>query len=173
MIAPQRSGRDPSGRAPSADAAQSPVARICARHGDRPGALIEILHDLQDALGAVPPESLAEIADRLNLSRAEVHGVVSFYHDFRERPAGAVHVKVCRAEACQAMGARAMIDAVARRHGVALGATSPAGVTLDAVYCLGLCAQSPAAMVNGRLYARLDADRLDAAIAAEAAGAAP
>ena len=145
------------------------VARLCARHGDHPAALIEILHDLQDALGAVPPETLPEIARRLNLTRAEVHGVVSFYHDFRERPAGRVHVKICRAEACQAMGARAMIDTVADRHGAAPGETSADGVTVDAVYCLGLCALSPAAMVNGRLHARLDGDRLSRLIAAEAA----
>ncbi len=161
-----------SGAGPDDTPEPSLIARLCARHGDRPAALIEILHDLQEALGAVPDGALGEIAGRLNLTRAEVHGVVSFYHDFRARPAGPVQVKVCRAEACQAMGARALIERLCARQGVALGGTSAGGVTIEAVYCLGLCAQSPAAQVNGRLHARLTDDRLDAAIAAEAAGAA-
>ena len=140
------------------------VRAICARHGDDPSALIEILHDLQEAAGFVPDAALPEIADALNISRAEVHGVVSFYHDFRRAPAGAVVVKICRAEACQSMGALALIEAITARRGVALGGTSAEGVTIEPVYCLGNCALSPAAMVNGRLHGRLDADRLDALV---------
>lgn len=137
----------------------------CARHRNDPAALIEILHDLQAEIGWVPQSVLPEIAGALNLSRAEVHGVVSFYHDFRERPAGRVTVKVCRAEACQSMGALELIERVCARQGIALGgAGADGGLTIEPVYCLGNCALSPAALVNGRLYGRLDADRLEAAI---------
>ena len=104
------------------------------------------------------------IADALNLSRAEVYGVLSFYHDYRRAPAGPVVVKLCRAEACQAMGALALIDDVCARRGVVLGGTSEDGVTIEPVYCLGNCALAPAAMVNGRLLGRADVERLDTAV---------
>ncbi len=138
------------------------VSAIARAHGNDPARLIEILHDLQEAAGCVPDAALPEIAEALNISRAEVHGVVSFYHDFRRAPAGRVVVKVCRAEACQSVGALALIEAFLARRGTALGETSADGVTVEAVYCLGNCALGPAATVNGRLHARLDADRLDA-----------
>lgn len=139
---------------------------LCARHGDDPAALLEILHELQVLEGHVPQASLPEIAQALNLSRAEVHGVVSFYHDFRGKPAGKVTVKICRAEACQSMGALALIEKICARHGIALGETSEDGeVTVEPVYCLGNCALSPAALVNGKPYGRLDEERLEAAIA--------
>ncbi len=135
---------------------------VCADHGNDPAALIEILHELQDRQGMIAEAALPAIAKALNLSRAEVHGVVSFYHDFRQEPAGRVVLKICRAEACQSMGALELIDRVCARHNVALGETSPSGLTVEPVYCLGNCALSPAAMVNGRLHGRLNAQKLDA-----------
>lgn len=143
---------------------ESAAEDACRRHGNDPAELIEILHDLQDEVGCVPQAALPVIAKALNRSRAEIHGVVSFYHDFHEQPAGTVTVKVCRAEACQSMGALALIEAICKRYGIALGETSAGGVTVEPVYCLGNCALSPAALVNGRPYGRLDADRLEAAI---------
>ncbi|WP_420565885.1 NAD(P)H-dependent oxidoreductase subunit E [Thalassobaculum sp.] len=137
---------------------------ICARHDNDPAALLEILHDLQEATGFVPEATLPAIASALNLSRAEVYGVVSFYHDYRRAPAGPVFVKLCRAEACQSMGALALIEAVCAARGITLGGTSDDGVTIEPVYCLGNCALAPAAMVNGRLVGRVDTARLDTAV---------
>lgn len=125
------------------------------------GALLPILHALNERFGYVDDQAVPVIAEVLNLSRAEVHGVLSFYHDFRRAPAGRVTVKVCRAEACQSVGAMALIERICGRHGIALGDTSTAGVTIEPVYCLGNCACAPAAMVNGRLHGRLDAGKLD------------
>lgn len=139
--------------------------RICARYGDDPAALIEILHDIQEEAGHIAEPLLPVIARRLNIARAEVHGVMSFYHDFRAEPAGRVVVKLCRAEACQSMGAAALIAAFCDRERVALGGTSAAGVTVEPVYCLGNCALAPAALVNGRLLGRCTAERLAAAVA--------
>lgn len=146
---------------------QTGVARdICASHGDNPAALLEILHALQELTGHVPQSALPEIADALNLSRAEVHGVVSFYHDYRQKPAGRVTVKICRAEACQSMDALDLIERICARYGIALGeTTADNGVTIEPVYCLGNCALSPAALINGRPHGRLDEQRLEAAIA--------
>ncbi|ESR24353.1 NAD(P)H-dependent oxidoreductase subunit E [Lutibaculum baratangense] len=137
----------------------------CARHHNDPAALLEILHDLQEEVGHVPQVILPTIAKALNLSRAEVHGVVSFYHDFHETAGGTVRVQVCRAEACQSMGALDLIERICRRHGVTLGETSAdGGITIEPVYCLGNCALSPAAMVNGRPVGRVTEERLDRAI---------
>lgn len=144
--------------------ASADAAVICARHGNDPAALLEILHDIQDEAGFVAEAALPAIAKALNLSRAEVQGVVSFYHDYRRAPAGPVVIKLCRAEACQSMGALALIEAVCARRGIDLGATSEDGVTIEPVYCLGNCALAPAAMVNGKLVGRVDADRLDTAV---------
>jgi formate dehydrogenase subunit gamma len=142
------------------------VDRICGSHGDKPDALIEIFHDLQDALGHVPEAALKPIAKRLNLTRAEVHGVLSFYHDFHTKPVGRVVVKVCRAEACQSMGALPLIERICERLGVGLGKTSPgASVTVEPVYCLGNCALAPAAMVGGVLHGRVDAERVASLVA--------
>lgn len=127
------------------------AATICARHGNDPALLIEILHDVQEAVGFVPEPCLPEIAQRLNIARAEVHGVMTFYHDFRRQPVEGVVVKLCQAEACQAMGARALADAL-RGHST---------MTVEPVYCLGNCALSPAAMVNGRLLGRVTAEYLE------------
>jgi formate dehydrogenase subunit gamma len=146
------------------------VAQLCreivARHADREGALLPILQDLQAALGYVPAGAVPEIARALNLTRAEVHGALSFYHDFRSAPAGRRVVKLCQAEACQARGGRRVTAALERRLGVELGATSADGaVTLEPVYCLGLCASGPAALVEGRPVARLAEDRLEPLLA--------
>jgi formate dehydrogenase subunit gamma len=141
------------------------IDEIVDAHRDREGALLPILHDIQSAFGHVPQAVLPQIAKALNISKAEVHGVVSFYHDFREAPAGAHVVKLCRAEACQAVGA----DRVAAHARAALGVdwhgTSASGVTLEPVFCLGLCACGPAAMVDGRLVGRVDEARLDGLLA--------
>lgn len=139
---------------------------VCAAHGNAASELIEILHDIQDEAGFVAEETLPAIAKALNLARAEVHGVMSFYHDFRRAPAGRVRVQLCRAESCQSRGASALIEDFCARHDVALGQTSRDGMlTVEAVYCLGNCALSPAAMVNGRLIGRADVARLDALVA--------
>lgn len=127
-----------------------------------PGATLPILHALQDRFGYVDAAAVPLIADALNLSRAEIHGVVSFYHDFRDTPAGDHVVKLCRAEACQSMGCRDLERHAEARLGVAMGATRADGrATLEAVYCLGNCALSPAVMIDGELYGRVDAARFD------------
>jgi formate dehydrogenase subunit gamma len=136
---------------------------IAAEHGNAPDQLIEILHRVQQALGSVPEAAVPALADALNLSRAEVHGVVTFYHDFRREPAGRHVLKMCRAEACQAMGGEALVAHAEDRLGVTCGSTSADGrVTLEPVYCLGLCATAPSAMIDGRVVGRLTPARLDA-----------
>ncbi|MGI4880425.1 MAG: formate dehydrogenase subunit gamma [Janthinobacterium lividum] len=140
----------------------STVAEICARHVDVRGALLPILHDVVAEVGFVPGEAVPIIAQALNISRADTHGVVTFYHDFRHEPAGRHIIKVCRAEACRAVGGATIEALAAVRLGVPLGQTRADGqVTLEAVYCLGLCAVGPAALVDGRPVARLDAAGLD------------
>ena len=132
--------------------AGSDLDDILARHAGRDGPLLPILHDVQKAFGCVSPASETAIAQALNLSRAEVHGVASFYHDFTAAPELRPEVQICRAEACQARGVEALIA----------GAEAVAGerVSLKAVYCLGLCSVGPSARVGNRLHARLDADGL-------------
>jgi formate dehydrogenase subunit gamma len=137
---------------------------ICARHGDRPDALIEILHDVQEEAGFVPLASIPVIADALNLSRADVHGVMSFYHDFKTKKQGRVVIKVCRAEACQSMGAFDLIEQFLTKRGLKMGDTS-GDVTIEATYCLGNCALAPAAMIDGNLHGRLTAERLEQRVA--------
>ncbi len=127
------------------------------------GPLLPILHAMMEAFGYVPEEALLDIADALNISRAEVHGVMSFYHDFRTLPAGRHVVKICRAEACKAVGADALAEGALAKLGTAWHGTSPNGaVTVEPVYCLGLCANGPAAMVDDRVIAGLDEAKLDA-----------
>ena len=139
------------------ETAEAIVARLAARHGGRRGALLPLLHDLQAEMGRVDDAAVAAVAAALNLSRAEVHGVVTFYHDFRRVPAGRHVVKYCRAESCQARGGAAIERALAERLEVAMGATRADGqVTLEAVYCLGLCAIGPNALVDGAPVARID-----------------
>ena len=138
------------------------LSEILSDHRGMEGPLLPILHAVQAAWGYVPQDALPIIAKDQNITRAEVHGVVTFYHDFREAPAGRHVVKLCRAEACQAMGA----DRVAAHAKTALGVdwhgTSAAGVTLEPVFCLGLCACAPAALVDGRVLGRVDEARFDA-----------
>ena len=135
---------------------------IIDAHMHLEGPMLPILHAIQAEFGYVPQDMLPIIAERLNISRAEAHGVKSFYHDFRDAPAGKHVIKVCRAEACQAMGANHVADQIRARLGVDWGeTTADGGITLEPVYCLGLCASGPAAMVNGQLEGRVTADRLD------------
>ena len=129
---------------------------------DKPGALLPILHSIQDRLGYVPPEYVPTIAKSLNLSRAEVHGVISFYHEFRTTPPGKHVIQVCQAEACQSMGVEALTKHAEQKLGTKMHGTSADGkYTLEPVYCLGNCACSPAMMVDGRLVGRVTARHFD------------
>jgi len=162
-----------SGRAPATpitDADQAQVLAIVLRHRHRDGPLLEILHDVQRALGCVPRPAVAIIAEALNLSRAEVHGVVTFYHFFRAAPPGARVLRLCRAEACQSVNGRALEQHAMQRLGIKCGETTPDGrITLEAVYCLGLCACAPAAMLDGEVYGRVTPEWLDELLAGKGA----
>ena len=150
------------------------IAALIARFREVPGGLLPLLHAVQDSLGCIPAGAVPAIAGALGLSRAEVHGVISFYHDFRSEPAGRHVLQICRAEACQAMGSRELEAHVKARLGIDYGATSADGaVTLEAVYCLGNCACSPSVRLDDAIHARVDAARLDALLAELTAGAAP
>lgn len=125
------------------------------------GPLLPMLHGLQAEFGYVPQAAVELIAEALNLSKAEVHGVISFYHDFRKAPAGRHVVKICRAEACQAVGGEALGEAVLAKLGLDWhGTTRNGAVTLEPVYCLGLCACAPTAMVDGKVIGRVTEDRM-------------
>lgn len=138
------------------------VEAIATRLRAQPGALMLILREIQDRLGWVPAASVPVIAQVLNLSRAEVHGVVTFYHDFRHEPPGDNVLRLCQAESCQAMGAVALAEHACRRLGIGFGETTPdREFTLEAVYCLGNCGCSPAMLLNGEPYGRLTPERLD------------
>lgn len=142
------------------------ASEIISQHQGHDGPLLPILHALQHEFGYIDAAAEPLLAEALNLSRAEVHGVVTFYHDFRRAPAGRHVLKLCQAEACQAAGGDALAARATARLGVAMGATAPHGsVTLEPIYCLGLCATAPAAMIDGRVIGRLDAARLDAVLA--------
>jgi formate dehydrogenase subunit gamma len=142
------------------------TAQIIAEHRGLEGPLLPILHAIQQAFGCVPEQAVPIIAEALNLSRAEIHGVVTFYHDFRQQPAGRHVLKLCRAEACQAAGGDALAARAEARLGVRFGGTTKDGrVTLEPVYCLGLCSVSPSAMIDGRIVARIDDKKLDALLA--------
>jgi formate dehydrogenase subunit gamma len=132
------------------------IAEILAKHADRDGALLPILHDVQKALGHVSESAMREIASALNLTRAEVYGVVSFYHDFRKEAETRPVIKLCRAEACKARGVESLV-AAAQNH---------PRTKLETVYCLGLCSVGPAAMIGDQVHARLDAQRLAELMAA-------
>ncbi|MHB8813495.1 MAG: formate dehydrogenase subunit gamma [Steroidobacteraceae bacterium] len=139
------------------------VRRIVGGLKGRPGPLIEVLHAIQAQLGYVPPAAVPLVASELNLSRAEVHGVVSFYHFFRSTPPGAHTVSVCRAESCQAVGGETLATHARRRLGVDFHETTPDGrFSLEPVYCLGNCACSPAVMIDDRLHGRVTPERFDA-----------
>jgi len=138
------------------------IDEIVAELGQKPGALMLVLHAVQERLGYIAPEAVPPIARALNLSRAEVHGVISFYHDFRSQSAGRRTIRECRAESCQAMGAVALSDHIQKRLGIGFGHTSADGeFTLEPVYCLGNCACSPAILVGDDPYGRVDANRFD------------
>jgi formate dehydrogenase subunit gamma len=134
---------------------------VITAHATGNGAALPILHALQEVFGCVPEAAVPIIADVLNLSRAEVHGVITFYHDFRREPPGRTVLKLCRAEACQSMGGDALGTRACAKLGVNWGETTRDGrVTLDAVFCLGLCATAPSAMINNKLVGRLTEARL-------------
>jgi formate dehydrogenase subunit gamma len=139
------------------------AAQIIDAHRHREGAALPMLHAVQAAFGYVPKDVLPMVADALNLSRAEIYGIVSFYHDFRTAPAGRHVLRLCRAEACQSQGGDALADRVKAKLGIDWGETTRDGaLTLEPVFCLGLCACAPAAMIDGRPVGRLDAARVDA-----------
>ncbi|WP_211349358.1 formate dehydrogenase subunit gamma [Micromonospora pisi] len=142
-------------------------ALVAAHRGDR-GALLPILHRIQEEFGWVDQEIVPVLAAELNLSRADVHGVITFYSDFRSEPAGRTTIKLCRAEACQSVGAEQVVSHAEQVLGIKVGQTTSDGsVTLEQVFCLGNCALGPAAQVNGRVLGRVDAKRLDAILVTE------
>lgn len=143
----------------------APVAVVSAavqKYADTPGGLLPLLHEIQADLGYVPKDSVALIAKGMGLSRAEIHGVISFYHDFHYQPRGQKTIHLCRAEACQAMGSRKLEAHVKSRLGIEYGGTTPDGrFSLEPVYCLGNCACSPSIRIGDDVFARVDADRFD------------
>jgi formate dehydrogenase subunit gamma len=144
------------------------AARIIEEHAAKPGGLLPALHALQDAFGCVPEPAIKLLAAGFNLSRADVHGVVSFYHDFRRYPPGRHVLRLCRAEACQSMGAERVAAALQARFGVTWSGTSADGtVTLEPAFCLGLCAVAPAALLDGKPFGRIDADSIATRVEAE------
>lgn len=147
---------------PNPPANSQAIDAAIAEHRTLPGALLPMLHAIQDRIGYIPADAVPRVADALNLSRAEVHGVISFYHHFREQPAGRHLVEICRAEACQARGARGL-DRHAREHlGCAFHeTTADGGITLEPVYCLGLCATGPAIAIDGKPISRVSPERFD------------
>ncbi|MEI2418074.1 formate dehydrogenase subunit gamma [Orrella sp. JC864] len=159
-------------RLPPPSPAVQAALRIVEHHRGTEGPLLPILHALQEELGCIPPETVQPLADALNLSRAEVHGVVSFYPHLRTEPPGRHVLALCRAEACQSRGAQALAEHARKVLGCDFHQTTPDGrVTLEPVYCLGLCAQSPSAMLDGKPHARLTADKLDRLLADASAAA--
>jgi formate dehydrogenase subunit gamma len=140
------------------------ASEIIARFDARGEMLVQILQAFVEQFAWIPEDAIRQLADELNLSRAEVHGVVSYYHDFRTTPPGRRIVKICQAEACQAMGSRALSAHAETSLGVAMN-TSNADITLEPVYCLGNCACSPAVMVDGKTYGRVSQQRFDNIVA--------
>ena len=137
------------------------------RKRDTPGATLPIMHDLQEHFGYIDAAAIPLIADALNISRAETLGVVSFYHDFRRAPVDGHALKLCRAESCQSMGCEDLVSHLELRHGIKVDdGDNPSGLHVETVYCLGNCALSPAALLDGAPVARLDRDRIDAIVAA-------
>lgn len=142
--------------------AKSPAEAICAAYGNKPDALLEILHDLQHDIGHVPENTLPIIAKALNLSRAEVYGVATFYHDFRLNPSAKHSIKLCRAEACQSMGGRELQAMAETFLNTKMGGTTAdRKITLKATYCLGLCASAPTMMINEKPVARVNAAKFE------------
>ena len=146
----------------SAVSLQEIVDKVIESHHGKVGALLPVLHSIQDKFGYVPKLAVPMIAQAMNLSRAEIHGVMSFYHDFRSEPAGGNIIHLCRAEACQAMGARELEQHVMERLGIGYGETTADGlVTLEPVYCLGNCACTPTIRINDDIHARVTAQKFD------------
>ena len=144
---------------------QSDMVDLISSHLDLEGPLLPILHALQHAYGYIPAAANALIADALNITKAEVHGVISFYHDFRENPAGKHVIKICRAEACQSVGGAALAQDTLKKLGLDWHQTSANGaITIEPVYCLGLCACAPAVMVDDQLLGRVDSAKMDAVL---------
>ena len=142
------------------------VRDLAAEHSRQPGGLLPALHAIQDDLGYIPRDAVPVVAQAFNLSRAEVHGVVTYYHHFRSEPPGRHVLAICRAEACQALGADALVEQAKRSLGCDLHATSADGAcSLEAAYCLGLCASSPALMLDEHPQARVTPESLDRLIA--------
>ena len=138
------------------------VSKAVQKYAGVPGGLLPLLHDIQAGLGFIPKDYVKVIAKGMGLSRAEVHGVISFYHDFHDQPRGQKTVHVCRAEACQAMGSRKLEAHVKARLGIDYGGTTTDGrFSLEPVYCLGNCACSPSIRIGDDVYARVDMDRFD------------
>jgi formate dehydrogenase subunit gamma len=153
-------------------ASHADVHDIIAKLKDIPGALLPILHAIQDKLGYIPADTVSEIAKALNLSRAEVHGVISFYHYFRETPPGKTTIHLCRAESCQAMGGKPLEAHVKNKLGIDYHETTADGeFSLEPVYCLGLCAASPSMQIGEQLYGRVSADLFDGVIDSKEASA--
>ncbi len=145
---------------------QRTIHEILERHAGVQGALLPILHDIQDVLGFIPADSVSDIAAALNLSRAEVHGVITYYHHFRMTVPGRHIIRICRAEACQSMGAEALMVHAEKQLSCSAHQTTEDGVfTLEAAYCLGLCASSPAISINDEVYARVSTADFNALIA--------
>lgn len=158
----------PGGGAPSGaiDPAAERIREIAEARASEPGPLLEILHDVQHEFGYLPDGTVTVVADVLNLSIAEVHGVQSFYHDFRSSPPADVTVAICRGEACQAVGAEALVHHATTSVGCGVGEqTTDGAVGIEQVFCFGNCALGPTAMVAGRLHGRMDAAKLDALVA--------
>lgn len=162
-------GPNRSQSAPLGPAALEMVNRALARYRQHPGPLLQVLHAVQDALGYVPPAAIPVIALELNLSRAEVHGVVTFYHHFRQSPPGRHVLRICQAEACRAVHCETLSAHARRTLGVDFhGTTSDGAVTLEPVYCLGNCACGPSVMLDGELHGRVTPESFDALLAAAA-----
>ena len=139
------------------------LSAIVERYRDAEGGLLPALRDIQNTFGHISDAAKRQCAEVFNLSRAEVHGVASFYHDFRSNPSGRHVLKICRAEACQSVGANALAQSTLERLGIDWnGTTSDGNLTVEPVYCLGLCACGPAAMLDGKVAGRLDTTRMNA-----------
>lgn len=145
---------------------EAAVRDVVTAHREREAPLMPMLHAIQEEIGYIPDRAVPILADAMQTTAAEIYGTISFYHDFKRAPQGRHVLRLCRAEACQSMGSAALHDEIQQRLGISWGETTPDGkVTLEAVYCLGLCACSPSAMMDQRPMGRVDVDRVLAAVA--------